>query len=294
MFGRRRDAYKLKGIDPIVRMTGYIMPYRYDAQVGLTLEIRCEEMDRFIEEQEKLGNKFTYMHIVISGLLRMIALRPKLRRFLMGGRVYSRKTIDFAFAVKKQLTDDAEETTIKVSFTGHEGIFDVKEILDREISKNKVVTEENKTDRMAKLLLSIPHFILKPAVAFLKWTDRCGFLPKAVLEASPFHVSLFLTNMKSLGTNHVLHHLYDFGTTAIFASMGKEKYEPCVNFDKKLEVGKVMKMGFVIDERICDGLYYAKSIKVGKRHIENPELLMERLETVLEDPELKKKKSKNA
>lgn len=284
MFGFRSDGKKLKKVDPIIRFTTYIMPKRYDAQVEMVKEIRCEEMDKYIREKNEQGIKLSYMHIVIAGLVRMYALRPKLNRFVMSGRVYRRNKIYISFTIKQKLIDDADEATIKIAFTGHESLMQIKDMIDTEIAKNVKSLDKNSTVKTANGFLKLPHFILKPTLGFVKWLDKCGMMPKKIIEASPFHTSCFLTNMKSIGTNFVYHHIYDFGTTGLFVSMGKEKYEPCIDAFGKYEIGKVMKLGLVIDERLCDGLYYAKAIKIGTKHIQNPRLLEEGLKEVYTDP----------
>lgn len=286
MFGYRSDGIKLKKVDPIIRLTSYIMRTRNDAQVEMIKDINCTNIDKFIQEEYEKGNKISYMHVAIASLVRMYGLRPKLNRFVMSGRIYARKKIYISFAVKKRLSDDADETTIKLGFNGDESIYDVKRIMDEEIAKATVVKEETKTDKLAKKLLNLPHFILSPVVGLLKLMDRWGVLPKAVLEASPFHTSLFITNLKSIGGDAVLHHLYNFGTTGIFVGMGKEKLEPIVNKEGNIDKAKIMKLGLVIDERVCDGFYYIQSVKAGVKHMENPSLLTEKLEKVERDPDL--------
>lgn len=277
MFKHRSDGIFEKSADPILGMTAHIMPHRYDAMVNFLLETRCEEMDKYIAETfENKGIHFSYMEILIAAIVRMYAQRPFLNRFVMNGRVYRHDGIYISFAVKKQLTEDAPETTVKLKFTGEENLFEIKQMVDDCILKNKGNSAENDTDNTAKILSKIPNWLLKFAVNVLKWMDRHNMLPKKIIEVSPFHTSCFLTNMKSISTDYVHHHLYDFGTTGLFVGLGKEKLEPVVNQDtKELEVGKILRMGVVIDERICDGFYYAKSIKLVRRFLLNPKLLEE-------------------
>ncbi len=286
MFGYRKDGIKLKKIDPIIRLTSYIMKTRNDAQVEMAKEINCQNIDTFIQEEFEKGNKISYMHVVISSLVRMYGLRPKLNRFVMSGRIYSRKKIYISFTVKKRLNDDSDETTIKLGFNGDESIYDVKKLMDEEIAKATIIKEETNTDKLVRKLLNLPHIVLSPVVGFIKLMDRFGVMPKSVLEVSPFHTSLFITNLKSIGGDAVFHHLYNFGTTGIFVGMGKEKLEPIVNKNGELEVAKIMRLGLVIDERVCDGFYYIQSVKAGVKHMENPYLLTQKLEKVEKDPEL--------
>lgn len=268
MFGKRSDGKVAKNIDPILRITSVIMPHRYDAMVNYLLEIRCDEMDKFIREELEKGNEFTYMHIVIAAIVRMYAERPALNRFTMNTRIYDRKGIFVAFTIKKSLRDGADETTIKLEFDGTENIYQIKEKIDAEIVKNKGNDKQNGTDKTAKLLMKCPPCLLKMVMGIVRFMDRHGMLPKKLIKLSPFHTSCYLTNMKSISTEYVYHHLYDFGTTGMFAGMGKEIVKPVVSEDgQTIEKAKVLQIGVVIDERICDGLYYARSIKRIKNHL---------------------------
>lgn len=268
MFGLRNDGKVAKDIDPMLRVTSVIMPHRYDAMVNYLLEVRTDDMDKFIAEESEKGNNFTYMHILIAAIVRMYAERPALNRFTMNTRIYNRKGISVCFTVKKSLRDGADETTIKLEFDGTENIYQIKEKMDAEIAKNKGNDKQNDTDKTAKLLMKCPPFLLKMIMGLLRFMDRHGMLPKKLVKISPFHSSCFLTNMKSISTEYVYHHLYDFGTIGMFAGMGKEVTKPVVSEDgKTTEIAKVFQIGVVIDERICDGLYYARSIKRIKNHL---------------------------
>ncbi len=285
MFGFRSDGIKLKKIDPIIRFTSYIMPERHDSQVAMVIDVKCDGIDEFITKKSKEGIDYNYNHIISAAVVRTFALRPRLNRFIMSGRVYRRKGIFISFAVKNRLFDDAKETTVKIKFTGHETLSQIKDIFDTEIAKNTKTEENNNTDKLAKGFLKIPHFILKPVLGLLKWADKIGILPKKIIKTSPFHTSCWLTFMKSLGSDFVYHHLYDFGTTGLFVSVGKEKNEAVVDPYGVIKVEKIIKLGLVIDERITDGLYNSKSIKLFKRLMQSPELLEEGLEFVEEDPD---------
>ena len=276
MFNHRSDGVIVKDGDPILRITSHIMPHRYDAMVQFLLEARCEAMDEYIKQMSDQGTRLSYMHILIAALVRMYAERPQLNRFVMNGRIFQRKSIYISFAVKKQLTENAGETTVKLKFTGEENIFEIKKMIDDQILANKGADKSNDTDHMAKFLNKIPNGLLKFAVNTIKFLDKHGCLPKKIIELSPFHTSCFLTNMKSISTDYVYHHIYEFGTTGLFVGLGKEHECPVLNENNhQIEVGKVIKIGTVIDERICDGFYYAKSIKLIKKYLQNPKLLEE-------------------
>ncbi len=285
MFGFRSDGKLIKTIDPIMKLTPHIMPQRNDAMVMSLYDIDCKGMDGYIFAKRKEGLHYTYMDIVIAAIARGIALRPKLNRFIMNGRIFKRNDIQIAFTLKKALVDTADETTVKLTFKGTETLAEVHEMLQKEIDANSKVVAVNDTDKLAKLLTIVPNFMIKFMIGCLKFMDKHGMLPKSVINVSPFHTSLFITNMKSIKMNYVFHHIYNFGTTSMFMSMGKEKYEPVVldADEEKIGVAKILKLGIVIDERICDGLYFGNSFREMKRLLDNPFLLDIPLEKRVED-----------
>ena len=188
----------------------------------------------------------------------------------MNHRIYTRPKIWVSFVVHPTLRDGSTGTTIKLCFEGTESIFEISDKINEAIRKETTQkTESNATDKLAKLVMSIPNPLIGFIVNTLMFMDRHNMLPKAVLEASPFHTTLFLTNLKSLGINHVFHHVYEFGTTGLFLAMGKEKTIPMI---KGGEVVPQKNMGFslVCDERFCDGLYFAFSLKLLKKFLSNP------------------------
>lgn len=279
MFGRRCDGKLVKGGDPMLRITSAIMKHRYDAMVNYLLEIDCESLDNFIVKERANGINFSYMDIVMAAIVRMYAERPELNRFTMNTRIYDRKGISICLTVKKSLRENSDETTVKLNFDGSENIYQVKEIIDKNIQMNKGTDKTNSTDRTAKLLMALPPFLLKFAVRFLMFLDRHGMVPKKLINLSPFHASCFFTNMKSISTEYVYHHIYDFGTVGMFAGMGKEVVRPVPNKDGKgFHNAKILQIGITIDERICDGLYYARSIKRVKNKLLDIDSLKENFE----------------
>lgn len=285
MFGLRSDGKKVKNIDPFMRIVPHIMFERSDAMVMQLQEIDCQNMDNYILDKRKTeGLRLSYMDIVMAAFVRVIALRPKLNRFVVNGRIFKRNNIQISLAVKKRLTDEAEETTVKMTFDGTESIKDVMEKIHNTVKENKGDIS-NGTDKIAKTLTSTPNFMIKIMVRFLMWLDKHGMLPKSIIEVSPFHTSLFLVNLKSIKMETVYHHIYNFGTTGIFVSMGKETLEPRVVdlSTKEIGVKKIMKMGIVVDERISDGLYNSLSLREFKKIMENPYILDQRNENVILD-----------
>lgn len=285
MFGKRPDGRRIKNIDPMQLITGFLMKKRYDSMNMFEDTINCEAWDKYIKEKGEQGIKMNYMYIFIAGAVRMLALKPRLNRFVMNGKIYARPKIWVSFTIHPELSIDCPDTTIKLCFEGTETIIEIAEKINDAIRKETVLrSEENSTDKLARFFTSIPSSILNVIVAVLMWMDRHNVLPKAIIDFSPFHTSFYITNLKSLGINHVYHHTCEFGTNGLFFAMGKEKQVPVV---EKGEVVIQKHMGFslVSDERFCDGLYFALALREFRKLMKNPALLETPLEKRVEDVE---------
>ena len=286
MFGKRPDGRRLKKLDPIQMIMPYVMTTRSDSMNMYEDTFNCAPWDAYIKEKEAEGIKMTYMHILIAAVVRLIAMRPQLNRFVMNGRIYARPKIWVSFVVHPTLRDESAGTTIKLCFEGTETITEIAEILNDRIAKETVYrTEENDTDKLLRTLMhKIPSFLIKFVVDTLMWMDKHNIMPKKIVELSPFHTSFFVTNLKSLGINHIYHHTYNFGTTGLFFAMGKEKRIPVMKNGEVVEE-KHMGFGLVTDERFCDGLYFANSLRLMRRIMKNPKVLEKPLDKKVEDCE---------
>ncbi len=283
MFGKRPDGRRIKNVDPMQLITAFLMKRRYDSMTMYEDTFNVEVWDRYIKEKAQQGIKMSYMNILIAGIVRMIALKPRLNRFVMNGKIYARPKIWVSFTIHPELSIDCPDTTIKLCFDGTETILEISEKINEAIRKETVLrTEENGTDKLARFFTSIPSFILNFLVGILKWMDRHNMLPKSIIELSPFHTSFFITNLKSLGINHVYHHTSEFGTNGLFFAMGKEKQVPVVEKGEVI-IQKRMEFSLVSDERFCDGLYYALALRELRKIMANPEVLETRLEAKVED-----------
>lgn len=272
MFGHRSDGRKLKTVPPFFRVIPCVMLERNDAQVYFKQDIKLKELDEYIDRKAKEGIKLSYMNIIYAAIVRIIAERPYLNRFAMNGSLYARNQIFVSLAIKKSFADEGQETTIKLPFTGTENIFEIKEKLDKAIEQNKDYSTSNNTDALAKAFSIVPNGLIRAAFKFIKFLDKHGAVPKAIISASPFHTSVFLTNVGSLGIDSIYHHLYNFGTTSLFFAMGKKK-KSYIYDDDEMHEEKCITIAFVGDERICDGYYYATYFKQLSKYLKKPELL---------------------
>ena len=283
MFGKRHDGRRVRNIEPLDKIMPYIMKTRTDSMNMFEDLIPCDVFDAYIKEKAAEGLKINYMHILIAAVVRLIALRPRLNRFVMNKRIYTRPKIWVSFVVHPTLKDGSTETTIKLCFEGTETILEICDKINAAIQKETTKSREsNSTDKLAKLLTCVPSPLISLAVNTLMFMERHDMLPKAVLEASPFHTTFFITNLKSLGINHIYHHVYEFGTTGLFIAMGKEKNLPIIKGDDVISQ-KNMGFSLVCDERFCDGLYFALSLRQLKKFLANPACLEEPLTEKVED-----------
>lgn len=298
MFGLRPDGKRVKDMGIIETAGPYFMPMRIDAVNLITVETPCAPIDEFIVRERRNGNSYTYMHIVIATLVRILYLRPKLNRFIMRGTTYQRKGIQVSLTVKRRLEDEGPEETLKFEFTGKESLPEIKAIVDDLVSKTITQKEEGKTSKTIGKFMHVPPFIFRWVIAMFRWLDKHGLLPKSILKASPFHTSAFLTNLKSIRLGKIYHHLYNFGTTSIFIAMGKERMKPVVENNKELKVAKMLELGISLDERIADGYYMGKSLRMMKEILSNLESLKEPMPDDGTIPtkikKVKKKKTKKA
>jgi len=285
MFGKRPDGRAIRNLDPMQKIMPYIMKTRTDSMNFYEDTFACQPMDMYIKAKAEEGLKLNYMHIIIAAVVRLIALRPQLNRFVMKGRIYARPKIWVSFVVHPTLRDGSTGTTIKLCFEGTETLTEVAEKINEAVANETTKrTEENGTDKLMRVLMNnIPGPFIRFVVNTLLWMDKQSILPKKIIELSPFHTSFFITNLKSLGINHIYHHVYEFGTTGLFFAMGKEKRLATVLPNNEIESQKHMGWGLVSDERFCDGLYFAMSLRQLRKFMANPTLLETPLDAKVED-----------
>ena len=284
MFGKRPDGRVVRNLEPMQKIMPYVMKTRTDSMNMYEDTFACDAWDEYIKEKRLQGVKMSYMTIFIAAIVRLIALRPRLNRFVMNGKIYARPKIWVSFVVHPTLRDGSTGTTIKLCFDGTENILEITEAVNAAIEKETVKrVEENGIDKLLRFLMNtIPGPFIKFTVNTLMWMDKHSIMPKKIIELSPFHTSFFITNLKSLGINHIFHHTYNFGTTGLFFAMGKEKKIPVIQGDK-IVYEKHMGWGLVSDERFCDGLYFANSLRQMRKFMKNPAVLETNLECKNED-----------
>lgn len=284
----RADGYRVRSEDPMYEIVPYIMPKRYDAANSIKYDIDLSSMQDYIIKCRKKGINMNHMSVIIAGYLRLVSQNPYLNRFCMNKKIYARNHFCVSFVTLQPGKEG--DTVCKVYFNLDDTIFTVNEKVNDAIEKARVPASENAMDKLMKGLLRIP-FLTGAAIGFLKTLDKYITLPFSIIDVSPFHTSLFITNLASIRTNTVFHHIYDFGTTGIFCSMGQPIKRVVLN-GENVEEKKVIELGIVTDERIANGHYYARCFKELKRYFKNPEVLEAKPEKIVRDKDVIKKKPK--
>ena len=282
--GDRKEGRKLRTLNPITRAMPYIMPRRSDSLNFFTEKLDVSEADKFCRSQIRAGRtNFTLLHVFIAAYIRVVSQRPAINRFVSGQTIYARNNIEVLMTIKKKMSLDGEDTCIKVEFEPTDTIYDVYDKFNAAVMANKGETEGNNTEKFAKLLNYIPRFMLRFVIWLIKTLDYYGILPQAIVNLSPFHGSMIITSMGSLGIRPIYHHIYDFGNLPIFLSYGSKQTGLKLDEDGNPKKYKYIELKAVTDERICDGYYYASAFKMMKKIFENPLVLENPPEKVIED-----------
>ncbi|MGE4352953.1 MAG: hypothetical protein AB7D36_02565 [Oscillospiraceae bacterium] len=282
--GDRREGRRIRSLDPIFNFIPFIMRARNDACNSFSDALDVTDIDGWLREKRAEGYKgLGMLHLFIAAYVRTVAYCPGLNRFIAGQRIYSRKDIQVIMSVKREMSTSATETSIKIYFEPTDTVFDVYRKMNEKIDEIKANDGANGTENTAAALTRMPRLILRLCISLLNLLDYFDKLPQSLLDVSPFHGSMIITDMGSLGIPPVYHHIYNFGNLPVFLSFGARRHAVEVDRQGNLSERKYVDFCAVTDERICDGYYYATAFKHIKYFLRNPQLLELPPEDVKED-----------
>jgi len=284
-WGDRTDGRKLRTLDPVQVVGNYVMPTRSGASNCIHETVEISAVERYIREKRRAGMpNFGITHVFLAAYVRCVAKYPALNRFLSGQQVYSRDNdIQFCMMVKEDMTTEAPESAMKLHLKPTDTVEDIYRKFNAEVDRIKDSSSSSDFDKTAKALSLIPGVFFKFVIWVLKTMDYFGLLPRFLLEVSPFHGSIFFTSMGSLGIPPIVHHLYDFGNLPIFVAFGCKYRKNEVQLDGTVVQRKYIDYTVNTDERICDGFYFATTLKHMKKLLMHPERLDEPIEEVVRD-----------
>ena len=283
--GDRKDGRRVRTAQPMAKMMAFIMKDRADAMNYFADELDVTETDAFCKKMIADGYEgFSFLHIMLAAYVRTVSQKPALNRFISGQRIYARNNIEVNMVIKKDMSEDSPDTAISVIFEPDDTVIDIYEKFNAVVMKEKEKEDlDSSFDKTAGTLASLPRPILRFAVRMLFWLDYHGWIPKALTDLSPFHGSMIITSMGSLGIKPIYHHIYNFGNLPVFISYGVKRTEYKLKRDGSVEQRRMMDLKVVTDERICDGFYYASAFKMIRRFVEHPAVLLKRPEQIFED-----------
>ena len=274
MFGRRPDGRRVKGIDPVVRITSYIMPMRCDAQVFLKHRLDLETLFDYIRRQKLEKNEsLTYMQIIIAAYVRAISRNPQVNRFVVNKQLFARNNCSAAFTILKDPHNiDLGETVVKIKFDLTDTVYDVRDRINAAIEANRgEQSGGNFVDKLLGVVFAVPG-LATLVVSAVRLLDRYGLAPSVLMDELPFYVGMYITNTASIKLHDVNHHLYNWGNVGLFFGMGLEERVAVVE-KGEARMKRYLPLGITADERICSGAHYARFFNDMRRLLEHPELL---------------------
>ncbi len=282
--GDRRDGRKVRSLPPMNYVSPFIMKTRNDSQNLFNSSVDYSYIEDYIRQKREQGlTGFGFMHIIVAAYVRMVALKPAINRFIAGQRIFARNEIVLSMMVKKDLKLNAQETAIKVRFEPTDTAEDVYAKMEAEIAKARQAGDSTSLDSVARAIVVMPSLILRGFIALMQMFDYFGIMPKAIEEASPFHSSIYVSNLGSLGIAPIYHHLYNFGNTPVFITFGAKRKELALKPDGSVYTRMMIDYTVVTDERITDGHYFAAAFKGIEKLLHNPQKLDVPPEEVFED-----------
>ncbi len=273
-WGDRKDAKIVRNIDGMHFIVPIIHPNRCDNEAFISERIDITAMKAYLEKLNSQNPEFKYtmFHIIVTAVIRCITQRPYLNRFIANNTLYEKNEISAAFVIKKQFSDESHEGLAFIRGNGDSNLESIHEDIRRQVMdcrKGEVDTSSGAMD----FFLKMPRFLAKSIVKFVRVLDRYGKIPSSLIETDPYHASVVLSNLGSIKLKSGYHHLTNWGTNSLFVVIGEAKKRPIFNEDGSVEMRDTIDLGLTVDERIADGYYFSKTIRLLKKLLENPELL---------------------
>ena len=282
--GDRRDAALLRETDALHFIMGIIYPNRADNEAYIAERVNLEPIKAYLAKKnvEGIPFKYTFFHVILTALVKTVTLRPKLNRFYANENYYQRNKVTAGFVIKKEFSDGSEEAMALLEARPDATIDTIHEEIRQRVQATRSEQKMNTTDNSMDILNKLPRFLSKAAIRFIRWLDRHGWCPDFLIGDDPNYSSVFLSNLGSIKLRSGYHHLTNWGTCSLFCVIGEKKWTPLYDQNGLVEMRETVDLGLTVDERVADGYYYSKSIRLFKYLLEHPELLEQPLNTEVE------------
>lgn len=277
-FGDRKDGALVRDLNAMGFIMPNIYPNRCDNEAYISERIDLTNINAWLSEKNSQNPEFKYtlFQVIVTALIKTITLRPKMNRFIANKNVYQRSEVSASFVIKKQFEDDSEEGMAFVRTKEQDTIEQVRERMQMYITdcrKGKIDT----TEQTMNIFNKMPRFLSKSIISFVRFLDARGKVPASIIKTDPYYSSVILSNLGSIKLKSGYHHLTNWGTTSLFCVIGEKKMSPFFAEDGTVTMKETLDLGLTVDERIADGYYFSKTIKLFKKLLENPALLEEEM-----------------
>lgn len=271
-FGDRKDGKLLRKIDSMHYIMPIMYPDRCDNEAFMNIKVDLTAAEEFLAKKNACNPEYKYniFQLVLTAMLKTIKQRPKMNYFIANQKMYERNELTAAFTVKKLFADNGGEALARICAKDEDTLESIHNEIFRQVSFCRSEKKDASTESM-DIVQKIPGKLLIGSV--VRFLDRHGWMPKSMIATDPYQCSVVLTNLGSIGLDAGYHHMTNWGTNSVFCAIGLMKKRPFYDDDGNVTMRQSISIGLTIDERIADGYYYSKTIKLFKYLLENPELL---------------------
>lgn len=274
-WGDRRDGVWVKDAPGMNVVMANLFPKRTDSEVFLQQQIDVTQLLKFIEARNGPDAPFktTMFHCFVDMVARVLNERPYLNRFVQGRRIYQRDEITISFVAKRCFSDQSEEALMQYRAKGEHTLADISKIIVGDVRQMRSDSQDHGINDIMDRLSKLPRPVLMAVIHVLRVLDFWGKVPKALREGDSNCASVLLSNLGSIQCPSVYHHLNNYGTTSVLITIGAIHKVPTVMEDGSVQMRDFVDIGATLDERIADGFYFARSLKLIKHICAHPELL---------------------
>lgn len=274
--GDRIDATRVRDLDGMHAIIPAMLPNRTDNEAFIQELIDTSALDAYIarRNEENPEHKYTLFQALLAAFGRAIDMRPRMNRFIMGGHYYDRRHISFSLIAKKAFADDGAESIAILKYDPESAESSMDMMHNRLCDFVYQVRHENKTDNTTGIIdLIVKTGLTKPIIGLLRRLDDHGRMPNDLAREDPYNSTVFISNLGSIKLNAGYHHLANWGTNSIFVVVGEKRLRPFYDELGNMTMKPALELGLTLDERIADGYYYARTVRLLKLLLEKPELL---------------------
>ncbi|MCD7859410.1 MAG: hypothetical protein LUH51_04465 [Firmicutes bacterium] len=275
-WGDRWDGRWVREAPGLQTIMAHLLPNRTDCEVYLNQDMDVTELMRYLEQKNASHPEYktTIFHCVLLILARMVRERPLMNRFVRGGRIYERYEISMGFTCKRKFEDHAEESLMVIVPTEEDNLDSLSRYIVGEVKEmRKSDHATGGVDSTVEAFAKIPRFLLLPIIKGVRFLDFWGKTPRALTAGDPNFCSIFATNLGSIKCPSIYHHLNNYGTNSMMVSIGTLHKEERLMPDGTRQIRDILDVGVTLDERIGDGFYFIRSLKLVQYISQHPEIL---------------------